>query len=42
MRPATVLTVLVVGGLVLVALALLAGQPRLAFGIAVVDPALPP
>lgn len=38
----TVLFVLVFGGLALVALALLAGKPKLAFAIAVIDPALPP
>ena len=38
----TVFVVLVVGGLILVALALWAKKPGLALAIAVVDPALPP
>jgi len=38
----TVLYILVFGGLALVALALLAGKPKLAFAIALVDPVLPP
>ncbi len=42
-RPgAKVLRVLVVGGLVLVGLALLFGRPKLALFIAAVDPVLPP
>lgn len=34
--------VLLVGGLVLIGLALMAGKPKLALGIAIVDPVIPP